>query len=128
LSILYIRLPSKAAADGVEHWLALPCHFALASQAGAVPPDKVRVGAYSSLSDAGLYIAQDKGYFAEQGLAVEFVQVNTTVEMMTQLASGDLDGAIKSVCQTLKDEHNKSRLTFYYLLAEHFDKLGEFAA
>lgn len=44
------------------------------------------------------------------------------------LASGDLDGAIKSVCQTLKDEHNKSRLTFYYLLAEHFDKLGEFAA
>ena len=36
MSILYIRLPSKAAADGVEHWLALPCHFALASQAGAV--------------------------------------------------------------------------------------------
>jgi ABC-type nitrate/sulfonate/bicarbonate transport system substrate-binding protein len=68
--------------------MALP---GFASQAGAAPPDKVRVGAYSSLSDAGLYIAQDKGYFAEQGLAVEFVQVNTTVEMMTQLASGDLD-------------------------------------
>jgi hypothetical protein len=44
------------------------------------------------------------------------------------LASGDLDGAIKAVCQAMKDERNKSRLTFYYLLAEHFDKLGDFAA
>ena len=44
------------------------------------------------------------------------------------LSGGDLDGAIKSVCQTMKSEHNKSRLTFYYLLAEHFDKLSKFAA
>ncbi len=36
------------------------------------------------------------------------------------LSGGDLDGAIKTVCQTMKSEHNKSRLTFYYLLAEHF--------
>src|SRR5882757_6891829 len=58
-------------------------------QAGAA--DKVRVGAYSSLSDAGLYIAQDKGFFAEQGITVDFAQVNTGAEMMTQLANGDLD-------------------------------------
>ena len=44
------------------------------------------------------------------------------------LTGGDLDGAIKSVCQAMKDERNKSRLTFYYLLAEHFDKLSQFAA
>ncbi len=43
------------------------------------------------------------------------------------LSSGDLDAAIKSVCETMKDDRTKSRLTFYYLLAEHFDKLGEFA-
>ena len=35
----------------------------------------------------------------------------------------DLDGAIKSVCQVMKADRTKSRLTFYYLLAEHFDKL-----
>jgi len=62
---------------------------------GSVPQvgaaDMVRVGAYSSLSDAGFYIAQDKGFFAEQGIAVQFVQVNTGAEMMTQLVSGDLD-------------------------------------
>ena len=40
-----------------------------------------------------------------------------------KLESGDLDGAIKAVCQTMKADRTKSRLTFYYLLAEHFDKL-----
>ena len=44
------------------------------------------------------------------------------------LSGGDLDGAIKAVCEAMKDERLKSRLTFYYLLAEHFDKLDEFAA
>jgi NitT/TauT family transport system substrate-binding protein len=56
-------------------------------------PDKVRVGAYASVSDAALYIALDKGYFAEQGIAAEITQVNTGTEMMTQLATGDLDAS-----------------------------------
>jgi hypothetical protein len=58
----------------------------------AAQPDKVRVGAYPSLSDAGFHIAQDKENFVEQDLAVEFMQVNTGVEMMTQLTSGDVSG------------------------------------
>ncbi len=41
--------------------------------------------------------------------------------------TGDLDGAIKAVCEAMKEDRTKSRLTFYYLLAEHFDKLNEFA-
>jgi general secretion pathway protein L len=36
LSTLYIRLPSKAAADSAPHWIALPCPFALAAQGGAI--------------------------------------------------------------------------------------------
>ena len=40
-----------------------------------------------------------------------------------KLDAGDLDGAIKSVCETMKGDRTKSRLTFYYLLAEHFEKL-----
>lgn len=31
MSTLYIRLPSKAAADSVPHWIALPCAFAVAN-------------------------------------------------------------------------------------------------
>jgi Protein of unknown function (DUF2853) len=32
------------------------------------------------------------------------------------------NAAIATVCATMKEARNKSRVTFYYLLAEHFDK------
>lgn len=39
-----------------------------------------------------------------------------------------LDDAISAVCDTLQPEGgNKSRVTFYYLLAEHFGKLDDLA-
>ena len=42
------------------------------------------------------------------------------------LKSGDLDGSIKTVCEHMKADKTKSRLTFYYLLAEHHGKLDLF--
>lgn len=40
------------------------------------------------------------------------------------LSNDDLDMAIQSVCAKMKPEGgNKSRVVFYYLLAEHFGKL-----
>jgi hypothetical protein len=40
----------------------------------------------------------------------------------------DLDAAIKTVCDALKPEGgSKSRVTFYYLIAEHFGKLDALA-
>jgi hypothetical protein len=40
----------------------------------------------------------------------------------------DLDAGIKLVCDALQPEGgNKSRVTFYYLLAEHFGKLEALA-
>ncbi|HEX4765914.1 MAG TPA: DUF2853 family protein [Lichenihabitans sp.] len=42
------------------------------------------------------------------------------------LSSPDLDAAIKTVCESMKTDRTKSRLTFYYLLAEHYGKLGTF--
>lgn len=40
-----------------------------------------------------------------------------------KIDGGDLDGAIKATCEKMKADRTKSRLTFYYLLAEHFGKL-----
>lgn len=42
---------------------------------------------------------------------------------------GATDGAacdtiIKTVCETMKADKTKSRVTFYYLVAKHMDKLG----
>ena len=43
------------------------------------------------------------------------------------LSDGDaaLDGAISEVCQTMAAERQKQRVTFYYLLAEKYGKLGD---
>jgi len=42
------------------------------------------------------------------------------------LTSADLDAAIKATCDHMKADKTKSRLTFYYLLAEHYGKLDGF--
>ncbi len=42
------------------------------------------------------------------------------------LTSGDLDGSIKAACEAMKADRTKSRVTFYYLLAEAHGKLDMF--
>lgn len=39
-------------------------------------------------------------------------------------ADADLDKAIKAVCETMKADRSKARVTFYYLLAEKYGKLA----
>ena len=39
----------------------------------------------------------------------------------------ELDTAIEGVCQAMQDDRFKSRLAFYYLLAERFNKLEVFS-
>jgi hypothetical protein len=42
-------------------------------------------------------------------------------------SDADLDAAINGVCETMKEDRMKSRLVFYYLLAEKYNKLGVFS-
>lgn len=42
-------------------------------------------------------------------------------------SEAELNAAIEAVCVTMKEDRMKSRLAFYYLLAEKFGKLGMFA-
>lgn len=51
---------------------------------------EVEVGIVSSLSDALLYIAQDKGYFADEGLDVNLRSFKSAGEMVPYLAAGHL--------------------------------------
>lgn len=83
--------------EAVRTWI---CTLSVALLSGGVVmaaqtvgPDVVKVGAYASISDAPLYIGVDKGYFKEQGLDVQLVEINSGAVMMTQLASGALDAS-----------------------------------
>ncbi len=41
-------------------------------------------------------------------------------------SDADLNGAIEVVCGKMKEDRFKSRLAFYYMLAEHYKKLEMF--
>jgi len=55
------------------------------------PPVTVRVGMLSQTSDAGLFIAKDKGYFREQGIEMESLPFQNAQEMVAPLGAGQLD-------------------------------------
>lgn len=38
---------------------------------------------------------------------------------------GKCDGVIAKVCETMKDDRQKARVTFYYLVAKEFGQLGD---
>lgn len=42
-------------------------------------------------------------------------------------ADDELDSAIQAIGETMKDAHNKNRVTVYYLLADRFGKLSDFS-
>lgn len=53
----------------------------------------VKTGYVGSLSDAGIFIAIDNGYFEEQGIEVELQKFNTAGDAIPHLATGNLQVA-----------------------------------
>jgi len=53
--------------------------------------ETIKIGASSSLSTAGIYIAQERGYFKKEGLQTEIIVLNnSTAQMTTLLAKNEL--------------------------------------
>ena len=70
--------------------------------------------------DASLVSASDPA-------ELERVRENFLVKKLGREESeADLDAAIAAVVSKMSAERNKSRVTVYYLLAEHFGQLGDF--
>jgi NitT/TauT family transport system substrate-binding protein len=51
----------------------------------------VKIGTPNVASDAPIFIAAEKGYFAKEGLTLEFVPFASATEMIAPLAAGQLD-------------------------------------
>ncbi len=47
-------------------------------------------------------------------------------KLQLTMSDTDLNQAIGEVCEVMKDTSQKSRVTFYYLLAEKFDQFSRF--
>ena len=67
----------------------------VASTAGAPPPLSppvpVKVATVGLVGEAGIFIALGKGYFKDEGLDVQLVEVRVTTDQVALLLSGDLD-------------------------------------
>ena len=55
------------------------------------PAMTVRVGVVGATGEAGLYIAEERGYFREQGLTIEWAQFQAGQQMIPLLGAGQLD-------------------------------------
>src|SRR5690349_6878700 len=51
----------------------------------------VRFGSTIGLSDAGVFLARERGYFREQGIEVDLLPFQSGPDTMVPMASGDLE-------------------------------------
>jgi NitT/TauT family transport system substrate-binding protein len=66
---------------------------ALATNAPARAADliPVKVGTANSATDVGVFVAQARGFFRDEGLDVSFISFDSAAKMIAPFASGDLD-------------------------------------
>ena len=57
----------------------------------ALADEAVRVGIVNASSDVGLYIADKRGYFRQEGISVSFTAFDSGARMIAPLGSGQLD-------------------------------------
>jgi NitT/TauT family transport system substrate-binding protein len=84
-----IRIPAAAS-------LLIAASAILSTSPRAAGPLAVTVGATSSTSDAPIYIADKKGYFNDEGLAVTVSNFRSAADMVAPLGTGELDAGAGS--------------------------------
>jgi NitT/TauT family transport system substrate-binding protein len=77
----------RRAGRGGLGWLLL----GLALAAAPAAAEEVKIGVARTLSDAGYYIADAKGFFREEGVEVSITGFNSAAQMIAPLGTGDLD-------------------------------------
>ncbi len=82
-------------------FLALLFTFSNLIEVGAEDPVNIKISALPYLSYAPIFIAYEEGYFAEQGLNLEFVKFRQSGLSMPALARGDIDVSTDSIGSSL---------------------------
>ena len=57
----------------------------------AFASEKVKIGVLGSVSDVGLFVAQDNGYFKDEGIEAEIELFDSAAKMIAPLGAGQLD-------------------------------------
>src|SRR5207253_2309535 len=65
------------------------------------PPVKVSIGVVSSSSDGGIFVANERGYFKEEGIDLDIQRFQTLVDMVAPLTGGQLQIAAGGLAASL---------------------------
>lgn len=65
------------------------------------PPVKVSIGVLGSTSDAGIFIAQERGYFKQEGIDLDVQRFQSLVDMVAPLTGGQLQIAAGGLAASL---------------------------
>lgn len=82
---------TKPAAEPTKPVATTPTAAPQAAVKPLDPPVTVKIGGAGSLAEAFVYIADAKGYFAQEGLKPEFIRFNTAAQMIAPMGTGELD-------------------------------------
>src|SRR6516165_2069130 len=81
--------------------LAIAGSPAAAQIAPLNPRVAIKVGAIGAVSDAGIFIAQEKGYFKDEGLDVELVSFKAAPQILPAIATGEVQVSGSAVTPAL---------------------------
>src|SRR5262245_28130949 len=81
--------------------LAIAGSPAAAQTAPLNPRVAIKVGAIGAVSDAGIFIAQEKGYFKDEGLDVELVSFKAAPQILPAIATGEVQVSGSAVTPAL---------------------------
>jgi NitT/TauT family transport system substrate-binding protein len=93
------RFASTAFAAGLS--AALSIATASAQIAPLNPRIALKVGAIGAVSDAGIFVAQEKGYFKDEGLDVEIVSFKAAPQILPAIATGEVQVSGSAVTPAL---------------------------
>ncbi len=81
--------------------------FALLSHSQAQTMKTVKVGTTNLSSDIGLFLAEKRGYFRDEGLKVELIPFDAGAKMVAPLGAGDLDAGAGAASAGLYNAVNR---------------------
>lgn len=74
-------------------------------------PNTLRIGVLPILDALPMYVAQQQGYFAENGLQVEFVPAASAAERDQLMQAGQIDGMINDLVSTMLYNQDEPQVT-----------------
>ncbi|MET0722064.1 MAG: ABC transporter substrate-binding protein [Tardiphaga sp.] len=91
----------------LKHLLVVAAAAFVLGSAQAQDIRTVKVGTTNLSSDIGLFLAQKRGYFTEEGLKVELIPFDSGAKMVAPLGAGDLDASAGAASAGLYNAVNR---------------------